>query len=77
MVEIRSARPRSGAWPWLVGLVVLALLSWVATDAMVDRLPQTPAGERSTQGASEEEPLEPAPPPWPVATIAVPVAAAA
>ncbi len=76
MAEIEVGPRRTGPWPWIVGLLVLTLLVWVVADAMVGRAPQTPADDRSTQGASEPQP-QPAPPPWPVASITHAAAAAA
>lgn len=68
MTEITTERGQDGPWPWIVGLIVLALLVWVVAGVMIDRPQQTPAGERSTQGAAtESRPKEPPPLPWPVA----------
>ena len=78
MPEITAERGQSGPWPWIVGLIVLALLAWVVAGVMIDRPQQTPAGERSTRGAAtESRPKEPAPLPWPVAAMAAPDGAAA
>jgi hypothetical protein len=77
MAEIGAERRRDSVWTWILGVIVLALLIWVVADAVVDRPPQAPADDRSTQGARESRPPEPAPPPWPVAAILDAGAAAA
>lgn len=34
MAEIRVERKRTRIWPWILGLLVVALLAWAATEMM-------------------------------------------
>ncbi len=70
MAEIKAGRRRTVRWSWILGLIVVALLAWIAADAVVDGSPRDAAGDRPTRGtASEAAPAEPPPLPWPVAAI--------
>ncbi|HEX5759385.1 MAG TPA: hypothetical protein VF121_09345 [Thermoanaerobaculia bacterium] len=69
MAEIRAEGRRTGPWPWLLGLLALALLVGLIVGSLDDRPEPDATGEGTTQGAaSDARPAERPPlPPMPVA----------
>lgn len=73
MADIDIERKGPSIWPWIIGLLILALLVWGLVEMMGDDEDEVDADE----AAVVEEPLEPAPPPVTTAPAAamLPVAA--
>ena len=69
MTEIHVARRRTNPWPWLLGLLVLALLIWLLVGSLGDAPEPSATGEGTTKGAASEArpPERPPLPPVPVA----------
>lgn len=44
MAEIRVAHKRHSVWPWILGLVLLALVIWMVSQAMAAESPDSRSG---------------------------------
>lgn len=45
MAEIEVQRRGPTVWPWVIGLIVLALLIWALTEVLGDEEPEVPVQE--------------------------------
>lgn len=57
MAEIKVERKKVGIWPWIIGLLVVALLVWLLVGLFDDRPPEV-------VGAAERGALEVLFGPW-------------
>lgn len=63
MADIHVDRRGPSIWPWIIGLIVLALLIWALTELLDndDDLVTDPAGEQPARVEPAPEPMAPAP----------------